>query len=71
MITKRFPIWKKKKIIAKLVFENDKLSKRCNDLESVNNRLVERVVSMERNHWQSVQKEHKRCTSPYFPLWRK
>ena len=44
-----------KNIIAKLVCENEKLSKRCNDLESVNNRLVERVVNMERNHWQNVQ----------------
>ena len=44
-----------KNIIANLVSENEKLSNRCNDLEIVNNRLVKRVINMERSHWQGVQ----------------
>ena len=37
-----------KNIISKLVSENEKLTKWCNELENVNNRLVERAVKMER-----------------------
>ena len=46
-----------KNIIANLVSENEKLSNRCNDLEIVNNRLVERVINMERNHWTPILKK--------------
>ena len=35
-----------KNIISKLVSENEKLTKRCNDLEYVNNRLVDRVAKI-------------------------
>ena len=44
-----------KNIISKLVSENEKLSKRWDDLEIINNRLVNRVVNVEKNHWQGVQ----------------
>ena len=44
-----------KNIISKLVSENEKLTKRCDDLEIINNRLVNRVVNVEKNHWQGVQ----------------
>ena len=44
-----------KNIISKLVSENEKHTKRCNDLEHVNNRLVERVGKSEKSHWQNVQ----------------
>ena len=44
-----------KNIVSKLVSENEKLTKRCNDLEYVNNRLVDRVAKIEKNHWQNVQ----------------
>ena len=39
-----------KNIIGKLVSENNKLTERCNELENVNNRLVERIVRMEKDH---------------------
>ena len=52
-----------KNIIRKLVSENEKLAKRCDD-EYVNNRLVERDVKMKKNHWQNVQ--YSRRNNPEF-----
>ena len=42
-------------IINKLTEENEKLTKKVNDLESVNSNLVKRIIKLESDHWETNQ----------------
>ena len=42
-------------IINKLTEENEKLTKKANELESVNSNLVKRLVKLESDHWETNQ----------------
>ena len=44
-----------KNIIDNLINVNKKLSEKLEDLEFVNDKLVSRVATLERNHWQNAQ----------------